>query len=281
MRLPTSVSTTDAAAHAVRGERAGEAAPTRRAARRTSTRCRVPSAASVISARSSRGRAASDVADEVGHGYRYWPVPCGCSSSSSPPPPNVPGAEDLPARADDDLPAAAGPAAARAGASAPAAGARPSAGRTARSGCRGTAPRASRPAGPARSAARPRTARPGRTAGSAGRARRAAPATGPSSSSWIDVSWISRSRWRPASSSGAARTSSSSCLIIVPIRITLAGCSTMPVISSESSLSSDDQLRHRRSGDNLGSRRHGSVIVSCVGRGSGGGWCDSSLTPPV
>ena len=34
------------------------------------------------------------------------------------------------------------------------------------------------------------------------------------------------SRLRLASSSGAARTSSSSCLIIVPIRITLAGCST-------------------------------------------------------
>ena len=37
---------------------------------------------------------------------------------------------------------------------------------------------------------------------------------------------MSRSRTREASSSGAERTSSSSCLIIEPIRMTLAGCST-------------------------------------------------------
>ncbi len=54
----------------------------------------------------------------------------------------------------------------------------------------------------------------------------------PSSSSRIERWWISRSRLRLASSSGAARTSSSSCLIIVPIRITLAGCSTRLVTSS-------------------------------------------------
>ena len=50
-----------------------------------------------------------------------------------------------------------------------------------------------------------------------------------------DVAWISRSRLRLASSSGAARTSSSSCLIIVPIRITLAGCSTRSVRDVSSS----------------------------------------------
>ena len=48
----------------------------------------------------------------------------------------------------------------------------------------------------------------------------------PCSSSAIERRWISASRARPASSSGASRTSSSSCLIIEPIRITLAGCST-------------------------------------------------------
>jgi hypothetical protein len=42
----------------------------------------------------------------------------------------------------------------------------------------------------------------------------------------MEEAWMSRSRLRLASSSGAARTSSSSCLIIVPIRMTLAGCST-------------------------------------------------------
>ena len=35
-------------------------------------------------------------------------------------------------------------------------------------------------------------------------------------------------RARPASSRGAERTSSSSCLIMLPMRITLAGCSTRP-----------------------------------------------------
>ena len=49
----------------------------------------------------------------------------------------------------------------------------------------------------------------------------------PCSSSRIDAAWMSRSRLRLASSSGAARTSSSSCLIMVPIRMTLAGCSTI------------------------------------------------------
>ena len=54
----------------------------------------------------------------------------------------------------------------------------------------------------------------------------------PSFSSTIDRSWISRIRCRLASSSGAALTSSSSCLIMLPIRITLAGCSTRRVGSS-------------------------------------------------
>src|SRR4051812_40109654 len=52
----------------------------------------------------------------------------------------------------------------------------------------------------------------------------------PCSSSRIEEAWMSRSRLRLASSRGAARTSSSSCLIIVPIRMTLAGCSTMSLM---------------------------------------------------
>ncbi len=47
-----------------------------------------------------------------------------------------------------------------------------------------------------------------------------------SDSSLTEVSKIAASRSRLASSSGAARTSSSSCLIIEPIRMTFAGCST-------------------------------------------------------
>ena len=43
----------------------------------------------------------------------------------------------------------------------------------------------------------------------------------------MELRWISRSRTRLASSSGAARTSSSSCLIMLPMRMTLAGCSTI------------------------------------------------------
>jgi hypothetical protein len=46
----------------------------------------------------------------------------------------------------------------------------------------------------------------------------------------IDERWIPASRARLASSSGAAFTSSRSCLIMLPIRITLAGCSTRSVI---------------------------------------------------
>ena len=42
----------------------------------------------------------------------------------------------------------------------------------------------------------------------------------------MERSWISASRPRAASSSGADFTSSSNCLIMVPIRITLAGSST-------------------------------------------------------
>ena len=52
----------------------------------------------------------------------------------------------------------------------------------------------------------------------------------PSSSSAIERRWISFRRARPASSRGALRTSSNNCLIIVPIRITLPGCSTSSVI---------------------------------------------------
>ncbi len=48
----------------------------------------------------------------------------------------------------------------------------------------------------------------------------------PSFSSAMERSWMSASRARPASSSGALRTSSRSCLTIEPMRITLAGCST-------------------------------------------------------
>ena len=52
----------------------------------------------------------------------------------------------------------------------------------------------------------------------------------PDSSSLIEAAWISLSRWRLASSSGAAFTSSSSWRIMLPIRITLAGCSTSSVM---------------------------------------------------
>src|SRR6478609_5756310 len=47
----------------------------------------------------------------------------------------------------------------------------------------------------------------------------------PASSSLIEARWISLSRSRLASSSGADRTSSSSWRIMLPIRITFAGCS--------------------------------------------------------
>jgi hypothetical protein len=56
----------------------------------------------------------------------------------------------------------------------------------------------------------------------------------PASSSLIEDRWISLSRLRLASSSGAAFTSSSSVRIIVPIRITFAGCSTSSVIARSS-----------------------------------------------
>ncbi len=59
----------------------------------------------------------------------------------------------------------------------------------------------------------------------------------PSSSSFTELAWISLRRLRLASSRGAARTSSSSCLIMLPIRMTFAGCSTCSVtgVSRESS----------------------------------------------
>ena len=46
----------------------------------------------------------------------------------------------------------------------------------------------------------------------------------------MEAAWISLSRWRLASSSGAAFTSSRSWRIMLPIRITLAGCSTSSVM---------------------------------------------------
>ena len=51
----------------------------------------------------------------------------------------------------------------------------------------------------------------------------------PSSSSLMEFWWISFSRARLFSSSGADFTSSRSCRIMLPIRMTLAGCSTMSV----------------------------------------------------
>src|SRR4029450_3354739 len=57
----------------------------------------------------------------------------------------------------------------------------------------------------------------------------------PCLSSSIEVWWIARSRCRLASSSGAAFTSASSCRIMLPIRITFAGCSTISVTDFGSS----------------------------------------------
>src|SRR6185437_11712752 len=59
----------------------------------------------------------------------------------------------------------------------------------------------------------------------------------PSSSSLTELWWISRSRARLFSSSGAARTSSSSCRVMLPIRITLAGCSTISMTGRSPPLS--------------------------------------------
>lgn len=59
----------------------------------------------------------------------------------------------------------------------------------------------------------------------------------PSSSSRTERAWISASRARAASSSGALRTSSSSCLTIVPIRMTFVGWSTDEDVSASSSRS--------------------------------------------
>ena len=61
---------------------------------------------------------------------------------------------------------------------------------------------------------------------------------------------MSRSRLRLASSRGAARTSSSSCLIIVPIRMTLAGCSTISLTSSAPP-SPSSSWGHRQGADGL------------------------------
>ena len=69
----------------------------------------------------------------------------------------------------------------------------------------------------------------------------------PASSSLIEAWWISLSRVRLASSSGAAFTSSSSWRIMLPIRITLAGCSTRSV-SARSPSSSSSPVRVARAG---------------------------------
>ena len=96
----------------------------------------------------------------------------------------------------------------------------------------------------------------------------------------IEDSWISRSRWRPASSSGAARTSSSSCLIIVPIRITFAGCSTIAVTWSSS------PAGPRAAGDGSGRcrRRHRgwpSATASGAALGGGGASCVGLSHPSI
>ena len=69
---------------------------------------------------------------------------------------------------------------------------------------------------------------PRRTAAPSSAAPRRARGRGPSRARSSDRSWISARRARPASSSGALRTSSRSCLIMLPIRMTLAGCSISP-----------------------------------------------------
>ena len=105
-----------------------------------------------------------------------------------------------------------------------AAGGPASAARTAWPGCRGTSPRASRRAAPARPVALRRSVPRRPQNGGASRAsssRRSGDSD--SDSSFTEVSKIAASRSRLASSSGAARTSSSSCLIIEPIRMTFAG----------------------------------------------------------
>ena len=171
--------------------------------------------------------------------YRYWPVPVPSAVVVAVVrrQPDARRDDHLPARPDDDLLAAAAArrAAGPGGASPPAGPGRPSAARTARSGCRGTAPRASRRAAPARCAVRPRTGRRRRTAASAAPARRAVPARGrPRARGWT-TRGSRAAACGPPRPAGAARTSSSSCLIIVPIRITFAGCSTCAVIESTSS----------------------------------------------
>src|SRR3954447_26282259 len=62
----------------------------------------------------------------------------------------------------------------------------------------------------------------------------------PLSSSLIEERWISLSRLRLASSSGADFTSSRSCRIMLPIRITFAGCSTRSERLPRSSPSSSE-----------------------------------------
>ena len=74
----------------------------------------------------------------------------------------------------------------------------------------------------------------------------------PSSSSLMEAWWISLRRLRLASSRGAAFTSSSSWRIMLPIRITLAGCSTRSVMARSSpspSPSPSSSLRTTSSAD--------------------------------
>ena len=112
-----------------------------------------------------------------------------------------------------------------AGASRPAGPGPPPAGPPAWPGCRGRGPRATRPAGRGRSGARPRRGWRCRRGSRPGRARRPGPGDRPvgqfADRLLVDLAQPAR----PASSSGAGRTSSSSCLTIEPIRSSLAGCS--------------------------------------------------------
>ena len=97
----------------------------------------------------------------------------------------------------------------------------------------------------------------------------------PASSSLMEAWWISLSRLRLASSSGAAFTSSSSWRIMLPIRITLAGCSTRSVMRarrSSSSPSAADLGADAGTADRLPSGRR-SRRRSCSGSARSGPTC--------
>ena len=105
----------------------------------------------------------------------------------------------------------------------------------------------------------------------------------PCSSSAIERRWMSRSRVREASSSGAVRTSSSSCLIMLPIRITFAGCSTRS--ATEPSERSSSSRRRGQEAERLtvGTDDHDALarrpaaVPSAGARG--GGSCVSVMRP--